>query len=199
WVVVLAYLAVPVLLVLWWLAGHAGLGMEIFPAVDAGQVQVRLRAPTGTRIQRTEEMTLQALDVIKDAVGGADNIDISVAFVGVPTPNYPINNVYLWTSGPEEAVLRVALKRGSGVRVEDLKQRLRPEIQARLQDWLRGRLTADGLPPDIVAERLKNIRLSFEPADIVNEVMSFGAPTPIEVAVSGPRLPENRAYAEKVR
>ena len=39
----------------------------------------------------------------------------------------------------------------------------------------------------------------FEPADIVSEVMSFGSPTPIEVAVSGPNFAENRAYAEKVR
>ena len=43
------------------------------------------------------------------------------------------------------------------------------------------------------------MRLSFEPADIVNEVMSFGSPTPVEVVVSGPNLADNRAYAEKIR
>ena len=42
------------------------------------------------------------------------------------------------------------------------------------------------------------MRLSFEPADIVNEVMSFGSPTPIEVVVSGPKMADNRAYAEKL-
>ena len=46
--------------------------------------------------------------------------------------------------------------------------------------------------------RVADIRLSFEPADIVNEVMSFGSPTPIEVVVSGPKMADNRAYAEKV-
>ena len=40
---------------------------------------------------------------------------------------------------------------------------------------------------------------SFEPADIVNEVMSFGSPTPVEVAVSGPNLADDRAFAEKLR
>jgi multidrug efflux pump subunit AcrB len=56
-----------------------------------------------------------------------------------------------------------------------------------LGDWLRTRLRAEGL------------KLSFEPAEIVNEVMSFGSPTPVEIAVSGPKFADNRAYAEKVR
>ncbi|MGE0378896.1 MAG: efflux RND transporter permease subunit, partial [Planctomycetaceae bacterium] len=43
---------------------------------------------------------------------------------------------------------------------------------------------------------LPELRVSFEPSDIVNEVMSFGSPTPVEVAVSGPNFAENRAYAE---
>ena len=43
------------------------------------------------------------------------------------------------------------------------------------------------------------MRFSFEPADIVSEVMSFGSPTPVEFTVNGPNLAENRAYAEKVR
>jgi multidrug efflux pump subunit AcrB len=42
------------------------------------------------------------------------------------------------------------------------------------------------------------LRLSFEPADIVNEVMSFGSPSPIEVVVNGPKMADNRAYAEKL-
>src|SRR5574342_707547 len=45
------------------------IGTEIFPTVDAGQFQLRLRAPTGTRIERTELLTLQAMDLIRDAVG----------------------------------------------------------------------------------------------------------------------------------
>jgi multidrug efflux pump subunit AcrB len=42
------------------------------------------------------------------------------------------------------------------------------------------------------------VRFSFEPSDIVNEVMSFGSPTPVEVAVSGPNFAESRAHAEKI-
>jgi multidrug efflux pump subunit AcrB len=46
---------------------------------------------------------------------------------------------------------------------------------------------------------VRGLKFSFEPADIVNEVMSFGSPTPVEVAVSGPKLAESRAYADKIR
>ena len=42
------------------------------------------------------------------------------------------------------------------------------------------------------------MRFSFEPADVINQVMSFGSPTPVEVVVSGPNLADNRAYADKV-
>src|SRR5208282_5241800 len=47
--------------------------------------------------------------------------------------------------------------------------------------------------------RAKQVAISFEPADVINQVMSFGSPTPIEVVISGPNQDENRKYAEKVR
>src|SRR5205085_9241114 len=102
WIVLTVYVVVSLGLVGWWLLlDHAGVGTEIFPIVDAGQFQLRLRAPTGTRIERTEAISQEALRAIEKAVG-ADNVQITVGYVGVPSPNYPINNVYLWTSGPEE-------------------------------------------------------------------------------------------------
>src|ERR1700741_81459 len=152
------------------------LGTEIFPVVDTGQFQLHLRAPAGTRIERTEQIALQTLDAIKREVG-PDNVEISLGFVGTQPPNYPINTIYLWSSGPEDAVLQVQLKRGAGISIEDLQERLR---------WK--------LP-----QELPGVRFSFEPSDIVSRVMSFGAPTPIEVAVGGPNLAESRRYAEKLR
>src|SRR5262249_42953878 len=198
WPILTAYLVVAGLLVGWWIVGHWRVGTEIFPSVDAGQFQVRLRAPTGTRIERTEEMTLRALDAIKDAVG-PDNVAISIAYVGVVPGNYPINSVYLWMSGPEEAVLLVSLKPGSGARLEELKERLRGDLIVRRGEWLQQRLRGDGLSEDVIAQRVKGLRMSFEPADIVNQVMSFGAPTPVEIAVSSTDLAANREYAEKIR
>src|SRR5579871_1003746 len=109
-----------------WLAGGK-LGIEIFPTVDTGQFQLRLRAPDGTRIERTEQLSQRALAIVNEEVG-ADNVAISLGYVGLVPSTYPINNVYLWTRGPEEAVLRVALRKKSGVAVDALKERLRTEL-----------------------------------------------------------------------
>ncbi|OJW23244.1 MAG: acriflavin resistance protein [Planctomycetales bacterium 71-10] len=194
-VLVPAYLGVAGLLI--WLVGGR-IGREIAPKVDAGQLQLRLRAPTGTRLELAEEFTVRALDIIKETVG-PENVEITVAYVGVTSLNYPLNAVYLWTSGPGEAVLRVALKHGSGIHVEELKERLREELPRRLGGWLEKRLLALGLSPEQAARRSRELKLAFEPADIVNQVMSFGSSTPIEVVVRGPKLADNRAFAEKVR
>jgi multidrug efflux pump subunit AcrB len=172
-IVVFSYLGISGAIIL--VVGGA-LGTEIFPLVDTGQFQLHLRAPAGTRIERTEQVALQTLDAIKREVG-PDNVEISLGFVGTQPPNYPINTIYLWSSGSEEAVLQVQLKRGSGIRIEDLKERLRQKL----------------------AQELPGVRFSFEPSDIVSRVMSFGAPTPIEVVVSGPNLADSRQYAEKLR
>ncbi len=173
WLVAPAYF-ITAIFVLWIFGTH--LGTEIFPVVDSGQFQLRLRAPTGTRIERTEVLTKQTLDTIKNEVG-ADKIEITIAFVGTQPASFPVNLIHVWTGGPEEAVMQIALKHGSGVRIEKLKERLRAKLH----------------------EQMPEARFSFEPSDVVSRVMSFGSPTPIEVAVSGPDLDANRGHAEKLR
>ena len=200
WVLVPVYLIGACLLV--WLAGDA-LGQEIFPNVDTGQFQLRVRAATGTRIEVTEQLAVQSLDAIKQTVG-PDNVAISVGYVGLIPSSYPINAIYLWTSGPEEAVLRVALKSGSGVRIDELKEKLRRDLPRALEGWLRTPVSVELLSLEEIDQRVRGLRLSFEPADIVNEVMSFGSPTPVEVAISGlaftgKKKAEHFAYVERVR
>ena len=87
-------------------AGHA----RSFRRVDAGQFQLRFGPPTarGIEIDRGDRQRRRWRS-IKDEVG-PDKVAISVGYVGVIPSSYPINTIYLWTSGPEEAVLRVALK-----------------------------------------------------------------------------------------
>jgi len=150
--------------------------LEIFQSTDSGQFQVRLRAPTGTRIERTEVMTLKALDIIRNEVG-PENVEIESDFVGVQPPNYPINTIYLFTSGPHEAVMLVALKPSARIHGDELKETLRRRF----------------------SKDLPGVEVSFEAGDIISQVMSFGSPTPIEVAVQGPNLVENRKFAEKVK
>jgi multidrug efflux pump subunit AcrB len=194
WTVVSAYLVLAGLFIV--LAGGQ-LGREIFPPVDAGQFQFRLRAPAGTRIEQTEAITQEALEFIKKEVG-PENVAISLGYVGVVPSSYPINGVYLWMGGPEESVMRVALKPGVA-RIEELKHRLREGLPGHLRQWVTRKWLAEGVAPDRVERRVKDLRLSFEPADIVNEVMSFGSPTPIEIQVSSKSLADNRTYAEKLR
>ncbi len=194
WPLAGAYLALAVLLV--WLVGGR-LGWEIFPTVDSGQFQLRLRAADGTRIETTEEITLQALALIKEEAGD-DNIAISAGYVGLVPTAYTISAIHQWMRGPEEAFLRVVLRRGSGVKISDFKEKLRQKLPQHLGAWLRQRLLAEGLSPDKVESQVRQLRLSFEPGDIINTVMSFGSPTPVEVAVSGRNMQDNRTYASKI-
>jgi multidrug efflux pump subunit AcrB len=170
---VVAYLVIAALIVV--LVGGR-LGTEIFPRVDAGQLQLRLRAAAGTLVEGTEKIALQALDIIAQEAGGAGKIDVSLGLVGVHAPNYPINLVYQWNGGSHEGVLQVQFKTDSGLRMEPLKERLRARF----------------------ARELPGVSFSFEPADIVSRVMSMGAATPIEVAVTGANLADDRAFAERV-
>jgi multidrug efflux pump subunit AcrB len=152
------------------------LGREMFPRVESNEFQLRLRAPAGTRIEVTEQMALQALAEIR-TLAGPGNVSGSIGYVGTYPPSYPMSLIYLWTDGPQEAVLRVALRKGSAIRVRDLEERLRVELKRAMPD------TA----------------VLFEPGDVVSQIMDFGAPTPIEVAFHGPDLASDHAYAERVR
>jgi len=152
------------------------LGTEIFPQSDEGQMTMRFRAPTGTRIEESEAIALRIFNVIKTAAG-PNNVESTLAYVGAQPTTHPINAIYLWTSGPDEGVLQLQLRHGSGLRVEAFKETLRKAIAAQIPE----------------------VGISFEPSDIVSRVLSFGASTPVEVAVSGPDLAANREVAEKLK
>src|SRR5262249_33660250 len=154
----------------------AYLGREIFPRVSAGQLLLRFRAPAGTRVESTERLSLAVLSSIHEAAGPG-NVGVTLSYVGAPPPNYPINTIYLWTSGQHESVIRVALNPKSGIRVDEFEERLRK----------------------LLPDKFPGCQFSFEAGDIVTQIMNFGAPTPVEINVTGPDLPADRAFAEKLR
>jgi multidrug efflux pump subunit AcrB len=193
WFMIGGYVVAAGLLI--WLIGGS-LGTDMFPRVDTGQFQLRLRAADGTRLDITEDLAKQALEVINEEAG-ADQVAISVGYLGIIPTSYPINTIYLWMRGPEEAVLRVALKKGTHVHVEDLERRLRERLPQRLGEWLRPRLLALGLTPEQIEQRVRALSFSFEPADIINDVMSFGSATPVEITVRGKDLSQDRDYAAR--
>ncbi len=173
WPLALVYLVVCGGIV-WAIGGR--LGTEIFPKTDNGQFALRLRAPSGTRVDLTEAIAKKVLATIAREAGGADKIEVSIGLVGVHNSSFPVNLVHLWNGGPEEGWLAVQFKPGAGPRIEAFKEKLR----------------------GIFARDFPDIRFSFEPQDIVSRVMSFGSPTPIEIAVSGSSLPVSKAYADRI-
>src|SRR5712691_5639474 len=131
WLVVGGYLVATVALIV---IIYPRIGTEIFPRVETKQLQLRLRAPTGTRLERTELIEMKAMDVIKDAVG-PKNVEITTGFIGVQTPNYPINTIYLFASGRHEAVIGVSLKPDAPAVTETLKEQLRHDLKKALSTW----------------------------------------------------------------
>ena len=151
------------------------LGTDIFPRMDTGSLQLRVRGPSGTRVERTEQITQQVLEAVNQIVG-PENVEKSIAFVGVQPSSFPVNLIFLWTGGPHEAVIRIALNPAAGVRTSEVEEELRARV--------------GGLP--------QGTQIAFESPDLVSQVMSFGAPTPIEISVAGPQLAASEAYAREV-
>ncbi len=151
------------------------LGAELFPDANAPIFRLRLRAVAGTRIEETERIVLRALDLIRREAG-PQNVDITSDFVGVVPSSYPVDLIHLFTSGPQEAIIQVALK-PDAPRGEALRERLR----------------------NCLLRELQGTQISFESGDIVSQVMAFGSPTPIEVAVQGVSLQDDYQFAQRVR
>lgn len=148
------------------------LGSEIFPASDSGQFAIRFRAPSGTQVGISEGIAQKILKIIGDEAP----VEFSIGMVGVHNSSFPVNLVHLWNGGPEEGWLAIQLKKDAAVEVPALQEKLR----------------------GLMKQELPDVRVSFEPQDIVSRVMSFGTSTPIEVAVSGPSLPASKEHAEKL-
>ena len=151
------------------------LGTELFPDANTPLLRIRLRAPAGTRIEETERIVLRALDVI-ERTAGRDQVTITSDFEGLIPSSYPVDLIHLFTSGPQDAIIQVALQ-ADAARGESLRERLRQNLRAELPDC----------------------HVSFEAGDIVTQVMGFGSPTPVLVDVQGINLQDAYAYAQKVR
>ncbi|HVA63562.1 MAG TPA: efflux RND transporter permease subunit [Terriglobales bacterium] len=150
------------------------LGQELFPHAAQGQFRLRFEAPVGTRAEATANDVSRVMQDIQAATHG--NVDISLGYVGTQGPSYPINMVFLWTNGPQEAVINVALKPQAGIDVAGLEAKLRQTLPA----------------------KYPGCSFSFEPGDLVSQILSFGAPTPIQVAVLGSDLAATRRYAQAI-
>ena len=149
---------------------------EIFPSAASKQFRLRIDASDGTRVAETEKLVNGVLGSIRETAG-EKNLELSLGYVGVQGSSYPINDVFLFTNGPQQAIINVGLQRDTSLKLADLEERLRMKLPQQFPD----------------------AHFSFDPGDLVNQTLNFGSSSLAEVTVSGPQYADVSIYAEKVR
>jgi multidrug efflux pump subunit AcrB len=138
------------------------LGRDFFPQVDAGQMRLHVRAPPGTRIEKTQEYFAEVEAQIRQTVG-ANQIDVMLDNIGLPYSGINIALSDSATVGPMDGEILISLTK-------------KHTPTAALIATLRRTLPA----------RFAELQFFFQPADIVDQVLNFGQPAPIDVRISGP-------------
>jgi CzcA family heavy metal efflux pump len=150
------------------------LGSNFFPTVDAGQMQLHARLPTGTRIEHTLPVFGAIEKDIRTVIPGRD-LDAIVDNIGVPNSytNLAYNNS--GTISSADGDILISLNDGH-----------RPTA-----DYMR--LLREKLPRDF-----PGVTFSFPPADIVSQILNFGSPAPIDVQVTGSDLGKTAAFGNRL-
>jgi multidrug efflux pump subunit AcrB len=162
------------LLILFSLLLFPALGRDFFPQVDAGQMRLHVRAPPGTRLETTQSDFAQVEASIRQMAGDAQ-IDTILDNIGLPYSGMNIALSDSATVGPMDGEILVSLK-----------QRHTPT--AHLMAQLRRELP----------QRFPELQFFFQPADIVDQVLNFGQPAPIDIRISGPHSDETYALASRL-
>ena len=150
------------------------LGQDFFPAVDAGQFKLHLRARTGTRIEETARLSDLVEQSIREQIPPKEITSI-IDNIGLPYSGINLSYSNSAPIGPADADIMVSLSEGhrpTAQYVHDLRLRLPQEFPG--------------------------ATFSFLPADIVSQILNFGLPAPIDVQVVGYDLQANRAFADKL-
>ena len=138
------------------------LGRDFFPQVDAGQMRLHVRAPPGTRIEQTQEDFAKVEAAIRQIVGN-NQIDVILDNIGLPYSGINIALSDSATIGPMDGEILISLKQ-EHTPTAALMAKLRRELP----------------------RRFAGMQFFFQPADIVDQVLNFGQPSPIDIRVSGP-------------
>ncbi|MGA0601273.1 efflux RND transporter permease subunit [Caulobacter sp. KR2-114] len=150
------------------------LGSNFFPSVDSGQISLHVRPPVGTRIEDASAVFGRVEQTIRDTIP-PDELGSMIDNIGLPTS--AINTVYNNSGliGYQDGDIYVTLK-----------EHHRPT--AGYVKTLRARL----------ARLYPGTTFSFLPADIISQILNFGAPAPLDVQVTGPDMNANQAYAAEL-
>jgi multidrug efflux pump subunit AcrB len=150
------------------------LGQNFFPSVDAGQINMHVRLTTGTRIEETAAEFDHIEQAVRNTIPPAQLGDI-VDNIGLPFSglNLAYNNT--GTIGPQDGDILISLNKGHAP-------------TARFVKTLRARLPRE----------FPGATFAFLPADIISQILNFGAPAPIDVQITGPNRAANLAYIDRV-
>ena len=150
------------------------LGSNFFPSIDSGEMALHVRAPIGTRLEDTAALFDHVEQVVRQTVP-PEQLKTIVDNIGLPVSG--INRAYSNTGGigPMDGDIYVTLAekhRPTADYVRQLRERL-PQL-------------------------FPGSTFSFLPADIISQILNFGAPAPIDLQVAGPNRDQNEAYADEL-
>jgi len=150
------------------------LGRNFFPQVDGGQILLHVRAPVGLRIEETAARFADVEQAIREVIPPSE---VSAVADNIGTYISAINTIYnnTGTIGESDGDIQISLKPGHAPTTEYV-DRLRRELP----------------------HRFPGMTFSFLPADIVSQILNFGAPAPIDLQVRGNDLAADYAYANKL-
>ena len=149
------------------------LGRNFFPSVDAGNILIHVRTQVGTRVEETANQLADVQKAIRKLIPG--EIETLTDNIGMPISG--INMTYNNTGviGPQDGDIQIKLREGHRP-TEEHVQTLREQLP----------------------RLFPGMSFSFLPADIVSQILNFGAPAPIDLQIRGANLQANFAYANQL-
>src|SRR5499427_2056242 len=151
------------------------LGRDFFPSVDAGQIRLHMRARTGLRIEETARLADQINQTIAQTIPQKDLVTV-LDNIGVPYSGINLSYSNSGTFGTSDAEILVQLKPERGKPTSAYIKALREELPS----------------------KYPGVQFFFQPADIVTQILNFGTPAPIDVAITGANQQGNFAVAQKL-
>ena len=148
------------------------IGLAFFPRTDAGQFTINLKAPTGSRIELTEEYVSKVEDLIRHVVHPGD-FKMTVSNIGVVDD---FSSLYTSNSGAYTATVQAALSDDHAISSFEYMDRVRQAL----------------------GKRYPNIRTFFQSGSMVDSTLNMGMPAPIDVQVTGKDLRQDYAFAQRL-
>jgi multidrug efflux pump subunit AcrB len=147
------------------------LGRNFFPAVDTGQILIHVRTQVGTRVEETANRLADIQKVIRQVIP-SEQIETMADNIGMPISGINLTYNNTGVIGPQDGDIQIKLK-------EDHKP---------TEEYVRE--LREKLPREF-----PGVSFAFLPADIVSQILNFGAPAPIDIQVRGANTVENFRYA----